>query len=414
METMVARQDYVGAYSNVVRTEAWKKDRAAIVEKIKTSTNGDKSNKFANEVSRYFSYNNKSADFFIEASEIIDQAPSDGLITQEQAKNLRSELNRILSNEIIENPTLLNSSAIKTAFPDAEKNRDFAAKSKLNTLISIQDNDLNKYIPILNYFKSKNDAQSTLIASDGIRSAISRKETKAIENRPSWEDIKPIIEYIKITNDHSIDQATTNLIKQAKLSRLDLGNVKTTFPKLYDEQIAIRTIGLEIKTNGDSFTAEEISEALKKKNEWIEIDPDAKLKIDLIRMKLNEQRVGPTNMSETVSDLNFATLLFIPKNASVIFDYSTTEYSIQWNFRAQESRTKKSKTITGSKRAKRVECRNFRYQNVFGGTGSIGGYPNDNVANFCSQNSATDLDQLRIDAINEIAQDINDSLIENR
>ena len=62
---------------------------------------------------------------------------------------------------------------------------------------------------------------------------------------------------------------------------------------------------------------------------------------------------------------------------------------------------------SGKRSGKKIECRNLRYQNVFGGTGSLYGMPNDAVANFCQSNANVDFDQIRAGAISEIASEIN-------
>jgi hypothetical protein len=99
--------------------------------------------------------------------------------------------------------------------------------------------------------------------------------------------------------------------------------------------------------------------------------------------------------------------MMIPNNASVLFDYSTAEYSVQWNMGITDSKSRGVKAISGQRKGKKVECRNMRYQNVFGGTGSLYSMPNDAVANFCQSSSGVDFDQIRASAISEIASEIN-------
>lgn len=407
VDSMIGRNDFVAAYSNVLKDDSLRKERAAIVEKIKSAANRVNSDEFATQVLRSFSYSNKTPDFFIESSEIIRQAQGDGLITKNQAVELSGRLFEVLSNEIIENPSIIKFSKIRSTFPDVEKIRNAFASKKLQSLIETRDDDLEKYFPLYNHFKSIGDNSSLVVASDGMKVAIVRKSSQTTEFRATWQGVKPLLEYVAITGDHSLDVLIGNLIKNSQLSKIDFENIKPIFPVLYEEEIARRLIKLDVRTDGDSFVADEIVDALKAKNQWIEIGADAELKIDFIRLKINEQRVGPFNMTETVSNLNFATLLFVPKNASVLFDYLTTEYSLQWNFRVQKNIGKKAKGISGSRQAKKIECRNIRYQNVFGGTGPIDIYPNDLVENFCTKNVATDFDKLRINVVDEIAQEIN-------
>lgn len=183
------------------------------------------------------------------------------------------------------------------------------------------------------------------------------------------------------------------------------------YPKFATDQLIQRVIKLTVVTNGDDFLASEVADALTMQNEWLELDSDAVRKISLNRLKLNEQRTSPINMSETVANPSFATLLFIPKNASVLFDYSSSEYSLRWGFTAHDSLTKKSKNISGNWRVTKTECRNIRFQNVFGGTGALHSYPNSQVESFCTKNSSTNFDKVREDVITEMAKEINESII---
>ncbi len=72
-----------------------------------------------------------------------------------------------------------------------------------------------------------------------------------------------------------------------------------------------------------------------------------------------------------------------------------------------DSLSKATKTISGQRKAEKVECRNLRYQNVFGGTGALPGYPNDAVARFCQSTQGVDFDRERAEAVREIANEIN-------
>ena len=68
---------------------------------------------------------------------------------------------------------------------------------------------------------------------------------------------------------------------------------------------------------------------------------------------LNERRDPSINNTEIVSDPNFGTILIIPKNASVLIDYSISEYSLQWNFNIQEEKTKKVEILLEAKLQKK-------------------------------------------------------------
>ena len=218
---------------------------------------------------------------------------------------------------------------------------------------------------------------------------------------------------MKISQDQSFADKFTARLRKIPLSRSDLKEIAAIFPQFASQQMESRLIKIDIKTNGDEFLAAEVGDVLKNKNEWLDFNPEHSRKLILNRFRINEQRGAPSNMTETVSNPDFGTLLFIPKNASVLFDYTVTESALQWNFTAQDSLTKKSKNISGNKRFKKIECRNMRYQNVFGGTGALTSYPNSWVQSFCTNNANLDFDSERSKVIEEIAGVINENLYLN-
>ena len=150
---------------------------------------------------------------------------------------------------------------------------------------------------------------------------------------------------------------------------------------------------------------------MQKANEWVEVTPDATKKLLFNRLRLNEQRTPPTTNSEIIPDPDFATLLLIPQNASVLIDYTASEYSVQWNFQVQDPQTRKSKTFTGNRKFKRIECRNMRYQNVFGGVGALYAYPNARTQDACTSGASVDFDVARAKVLQDIAKEVNNEFL---
>ena len=87
--------------------------------------------------------------------------------------------------------------------------------------------------------------------------------------------------------------------------------------------------------------------------------------------------------------------------------YSKSDYAIQWFMTVSDATLKvNNKTISGRRQASKVECRNMRFQNVFGGTGALSLPPNDRVASFCNSTSSVDFDRIRDQAMKEVAVEV--------
>jgi hypothetical protein len=250
-----------------------------------------------------------------------------------------------------------------------------------------------------------------------VKAAMQGKVTLQMQQPGGLQNVdagQAIVDYIKLTGDHSFDTLFITALSKINLSKNELttGYIPEMFPAFSIDEVKKRTIRLNIASQNDEFIVGEIIEQLKQINPWLEIADEAKHKITLGRIRFQENRTSPTNMTETVAQPNFVTLLLIPKNASVLFDYTVTDYSLQWNLGAVDSLSKATKSFSGNRNAKQVECRNFRYQNVFGGTGAIYGMPSDGAANFCSANSNVNFDAIRSSAINQIASEINNTFLQ--
>lgn len=410
-KTILKNGDYPKAYSMVVNEAEWLKDRQEVVQAILDVTGGAKSDVYFRAIQSDIKNNRRKwIDFYLFTFRYINQAPKDGLLTQVQAKQLHEQLRDDFEDASIGQPEWLNSKELRDAFGlNGDKGEN--AQRSLDRLKNNQESDLEKYLGIYEFLKTIGDTSrmnSTILVMRGV---IDKNITLLKTQRPNYSTVDIYLKYVMVTGDHENDAKIQNLLDNSNLTRAYFGNIESIFPDYSKKQIAARTIKLDLKTNGDDFLLGEVIEEMKKLNDWLEIDQDAPRKINFVRLRLNEQRNPPVNNTETVSDLNFGTLLIIPRNASVLFDYSISEYSLQWNFTVQDATSKKSKNLSGNKRLKKVECRNMRYQNVFGGTGALGNFPNSQVQSFCQGNSGVDFESARLEAVRQIAKDVNDGFI---
>lgn len=407
---MLERGQFAEAYISTLSgfSGAKAEDKSRVVADILSRTGGAKSSKFKEMLASYMENHEQNLLFFTHFPDVLDQGLKDGLISSAQHLELNEQLLYQVEKESIQSPSLLQDSSIRAAFPELGRYR---AKIALGEFMKLQldpNASLNGYIPIYRLFTESKDQSSAQRVRTAMR-AKAERQLKAGDKIFTTVVAQPIFEYIKLTGDRSLDTAMIDALNRVKLTRSELtkGDIVTLFPDFAKEKAERSIIKLNITSPQDEFIVGEIIEELKKGDEWLEITDEATRKLTIGRIRFQENRNNPTNMTEIVQSPNFVTLLMIPKNASVLFDYSTVEYSVQWSMSITDSQSKGAKALSGQRKGKKVECRNLRYQNVFGGTGSLYGMPNDAVANFCQSSANVDFDQIRAGAISEIVSEIN-------
>jgi hypothetical protein len=403
---------YYAVVMNAYTSSSSEKDN--VIDVIFSKTGGAKEENFSNLLLESIDNNPKHIRFYLEYKKIINQAYKDGLISNMQLSNLNNYLTFSIEKESIQKPDLITKE-IKYNFPKVGQNIEKIALIELNNLEFNQNSELNLYIPIYQVLKESKNYESI----QRIEKTIQQKSKFLLEKttgNDSLESINPILNYIKISDDRTLDALTTDKLSKMKLTRAQIstGDISKIFPDFSKNQIASRSFFLNIKSINDDFIVDEIIHHLKNINEWIEISEESSRKITFSRIRFQENQTNPVNITQTVPNPSISTLLFIPKNASVLFDYRTTEYSLNWSINIQDSLEKRSKAFSGNKKAKRTECSNIRYQNVFGGTGAINNMPNQEVSYFCSANSNTNFDEIRKETINLIAEEINKEFLKNK
>lgn len=404
---------YGEAYAVSILDPTYLQERGNVKQKAMDETGGARSDKFLESLRRSLQVRIKYFDGdtlpgYKKTLKVWKNAEEDGLISPNQHDALKKELATLIENSAIKNPSIIEDDEIKKFMATYGVSDITVAEKGLNTLIKSGESSAEKYLEFYKIFRGKNEdlaqraGTNLKIATEKILSRETSKKT--------FDDLAPSFEYIELSKDRSLDKKLQSKLASISLSRENIKRIAPIFPEFSNEQIRNRTIKIDIKANGDEIFAGEISDALLKKNDWIEIDHESTRKINLNRVRISEQRNSSANLTQTVANPDFSIILFIPRNASVLFDYTTTDYNLQWSLIAQDSLTKKSKAINGNRRLKKTECRNIRYQNVFGGTGSIGNYPNSQVQSFCTENANIDFDAEREKIIGDIASAINHEL----
>lgn len=399
--------NYAQAYAMTVNFEQYYQDRRKVVDYIVRETGGSKNDAYFRTVQSLIKFENqKDSKFFLATLKHINAAPDDGLLSQAQVKLLRSELQNVLEETILANPALLQSNELLSAF-GLTSDRMAMVDRSLQRFSNENDVDLKNIFPIYSAYKNNGDG-ARMKAAITVMQKIVEKDLNSFGSREmGYSPISVYLEYIALTGDGTFDAKIQKLLARAFLSRKELLEIEKFYPEFAKKQMESRLVRVDIKTNGDEFLAVEIANQLNGINEWVVLDEDSARKINLVRLRLNEQRIQPMSNTEIISDPDFGVLLMIPKNASVLVDFNVSEYSMQWSFVAQDSQTKKSKTISGNRRFKKIECRNMRYQNVFGGVGALHSFPNARVQRLCEEGLAVDFDKARSDVIREFAHELN-------
>jgi len=412
---MLERGELVEAYVlNADATSGSKAEaKSRVVAEILNKTSGAKGTKFKELLVTYIENQAQNEWLFLTLPQLLTQGEKDGLISSAQHSELNDQVLYLLGKASIESPSMLNNPTIQVAYPELSRYRSKIAIGEFEKLQVDPNASLKKYIPIYRLFSESNDGVSTQRVLKAMRIKAENQLKSYEQLSSSVTMFEPFFDYIKLTQDRTLDDSILRSLTKVRLSKAELtnGNIPELFPSFSKEKLDSSVIKLNITSQNDEFIVGEIVEVLKKRNEWLEITEDAKRKLTIGRIRFQENRTNPTNMTETVQQPNFITLLMIPKNASVLFDYSVSEYSLQWNMSIMDSQTKVTKAISGQRKGKKVECRNMRYQNVFGGTGSLYAMPNDAVASFCQSSASADFDGIRTEALGEIANEINSTFL---
>lgn len=412
MERRLLEQgDLVEAYATAVKGYAGQKadEKSGVISEVLSKTGGDKGTKFMAMLKAHIENHVVNEWYFANFPGVLLQAKKDGLISSAQQTDAYDLLQLQIEKASIHSPFLLENTAIKAAFPALGRHRAKIAQAAFERIQLDRNISIEQYFPIYRLFADSKDEASAERVRVAMRQKAEDKLNAGKETAPSLSLIQPILEYVKLTDDRIFDPAIVALLMKVRLTRFELtkGDIPALFPAFAQEKIERSIVKIDITSPKDEFIVGEIIEELKKANEWLEVSDDSSRKLIIGRIRFQEDRSNPVNMTETVQIPNLLTVMMIPKNASVLFDYSTAEYSVQWNMGITDSKSRGVKAISGQRKGKKVECRNMRYQNVFGGTGSLYSMPNDAVANFCQSSSGVDFDQIRAGAISEIASEIN-------
>ena len=409
--TMAEGGHYARAYAMVHEDGPYKGDRQSLVQFIQESTKAKGGTVFLDSFRQSIQFDTpKDARFFLVHLRNINFAYEDKLISAGQKTDLVNLLALQFTMQALKSPDLLQNKELLSAL-SVSSDKSTLADRALEVLTSTNDKELEKYFPVFSAYKTANNTAGMERAVKAMRPLVDGPTTTLKGQKVGFYALEIFVRYVEVTGDRSMDEKILGLLGETKLSKANLDVVEKVFPDYSKALVAARSIKVEFKTNGDEFLLSELADEVQKVNEWVEVTPDATKKILFNRLRLNEQRSPPTTNSEIIPDPDFGTLLMIPQNASVLIDYTASEYSLQWNFQVQDPQSRKSKTFTGSRKFKRIECRNMRYQNVFGGVGVLYSYPNARTQDACTAGALVDFDAARANVLKEIATEVNNEFL---
>lgn len=410
-KTMVEGGRYARAYAMVHEDGPYKGDRQSLVQLIQETTRTKGGNVFLDSYKESIQIDTpKDVRFFETHLRNINFAYEDKLITAGQRTELVDLLTLQFAMQALKSPELLQTQNLLNALKISADKTALADRA-LQGLIAIQGKELEQYFSIFNAYKSENSTAGMERAVKVMRPLVDVPTTTLKGQKAGFYALEIYVRYVEVTGDRSMDEKILGLLGETKLSKANLEVVEKVFPDYSKALMAARSIKVEFKTNGDEFLLSELADEVQKVNEWVEVTPDATKKILFNRLRLNEQRMPPTTNTEIIPDPDFGTLLMIPKNASVLIDYTSSEYSLQWNFTVQDPQSRKSKTFSGNRKFKRIECRNARYQNVFGGVGALYSFPNARTQQACAEGAGVDFDVARASVLQDIAKEINNEFL---
>jgi hypothetical protein len=415
IDNMVKRGDFVSAYKFAIVRGEKSDQKTEFLSSLKSHPSGFSSDKFYQSVSTDINGSYKSESNFIEFSRLIKLSYTDGLISEAQSKALIAELIYIIQNEGVANPGILKSQTLLAAlpeisFPDAKKD---AFNFKFKLLSGKQGVKLPELLPLIISAPTLNDADFTnrlnQFSYKIAKSDADYLATGAINAKISFLDFLPLVSFANLYGNADFSNQVKSLLSKVNFSKADLRSpeVLKLDAEFSNRELAgrIAKYKLAIEPDDGAFH-EDISKLLSIKNEWIEFDDESKNILLIKRHRFLENLGTPSNGTEIVPDPNFATLLFIPKNASVLFDYVTTEYRIDYSIDVVLQPNGKKATIRGADTMRKTECRNIRFQNVFGGVGPLNFYPNDRVQNFCTSSNGASFDGLKNQVTEKISTEI--------
>lgn len=375
------------------------KEVEEVAKKIKEKAGSNYQNEFFQQTISEIKHGEKTDFFYSYMYRYIEYSEQYGLLSADQIDTAMALLQRELAASVVNDPKILDEKN-KRFYPNLSKYMAEAHEAEYQRALNSELPNLGRYVRAYNNAKDSGKASNLL----SILRARTAEVAGASVADPSF--LTEVLAAHLAANDPEITASAKRFIGAADLSKSQLKDeVADVFPDVAKKELSKREVIIKIVTDSNDPFIDELSEALAAIDEWISVDEDATRKLNIVRLRFNERESGPVIRTLTVQNLDFLTLLFIPKNASVLYDSVATSYDISWSMSVSDSASKGSKVISGKNGAQRIECSNIRFRNVFGGEGALASMPAD-IQGYCNSSSSVDFSAMRKDAVIRIAQEI--------
>lgn len=399
----ISERNYAAAlYSVNYEASVSGKDVSSLAEKIKSAAGPRYQSIFFDDSKSLIKKKTKSRLFFKDMLVYIENSQRTGLLNAEQAQDLHELMYRSLAAQTILNPDLVNGE-LRDKYPDLKKYAAVAQDFELNRALSGEMTELDDYKSLYASMKKVDEAKAMALLP-AIRKKVGATAKDA--GPGSWRDLSSVVAIYALTRDAQVEQSVRQFLLRADISRKQLKDeAAALLPDVTAAVLAEREVLVSIVSDSNDAFIDELPKALEAVDEWVVVDDDAKRSVKISRLRFAERIGHPVSRTQIVGSPDFSTLLFIPKNASVIYDTLSSSYDLSWSMNVSDSAGKGSKIISGKKTVQKVECSNIRFKNVFGGEGPLNIVPSE-IQSKCSSQGNVDFDAVRASAVKEIAGEI--------
>ncbi|WP_280190335.1 hypothetical protein [Delftia sp. PS-11] len=400
----IKAKDYSGAlYSvSIYKTGASSKDIDRVVARIKEDAGPQYKEKLFDDTKIFISYKEKNKPFFQDMRLYLNNAKRMGLLNDEQAQLVDALLYKELASQALARSNFVDGD-LRGLYPDLNNYMGAAREVEYQRALKGELPTLASYALV---YESTNAVDS--VKAQALLPVIRTRLADLVKNmtKGSGGEVSAVISIYSVAKDSQVEQLMLQFLSKVDLTKDQVKNeVAAVKPDFAAKILAQREVKLKIVSDSNDPFIDELPKAIEELDEWVTIDDDSDRRINIARLRFSERPSSPVVRSQTLRFPDFATLLFIPKNASVIYDTVTTGYDVNWSMNVSDSAKKGSKVISGKKSEQKVECSNIRYKNVFGGEGALGFVP-DGIQAECSAKSNIDFDNVRKSAVKEIATEI--------
>lgn len=206
------------------------------------------------------------------------------------------------------------------------------------------------------------------------------------------------------------------ILHSFKIRRGEIEAVSTVFPEygmLRRSEVTAQVV-LQVK-NGDRLLTEDLVQTLKARVrgvEWMSSPSGRSIYLVVERIRADEKVIPERTETVTYAqhEVNLlSAALFMPRNASFIYEVSSGGAEIEFGFAVTatfDQRVVHDELVRGRVGGEFRRCQNARVQNVFGGITSAGFVANDDMQRRCSGPTSVAIDELRRDVLTRLADSI--------